>query len=256
MNTANHEYCVRVFWGPDAHYGPEVHPFSEFIVILNGSVRTKLAQGEIIAHPGDILFYRAGAVHQEWLHGNAPAESLVLAAHWGACPENSPVHLQDRHGRMRNLLSWIALENLLGSTLDTNYRQLLMELALAEYLRLTRVSDAGIVELTRAYIVNHLAEGFGVADLAANVQMSKYHFVRVYRSICGSTPMKDAQEIRLEFARQLLLATRSRLKEIAERVGISDEKRLSRLLRRKYGFGAREIHAAKNDMRRGGQPRR
>jgi AraC-like DNA-binding protein len=256
MNPAKHEFCVRVFWGPEAHYGPEVHSFCEIIVILNGRVLAKLPEGEVIAHPGDILFYRSGTVHEEWLHGNTPAESLVLAARWEACPENAPAHLGDRHGRMRNLLNWIALENLSGSTLDVNYHRQLVELAFAEYLRLVRESDAGIVELTRSYIVNHLAENFGLEELARNAELSKYHFVRVYRRTCGSTPMKDAQEIRLEFARQLLLATRSRLKEIAARVGISDEKRLSRLLRRKYGFGAREIHAGKHEMKRGGQSRR
>ncbi len=249
MEQNRHQFCVRVSWGPEAHFGPEAHSHCEIIVVLDGKVRAKLPKGEIIARPGDILLYPAEVLHEEWPHGAPTAETLVLAVHWDACPERDPVVLRDRHGRMRNLLNWIALENLSLSTIDKDYHQQLVELAIAEYLRLIRVSDGGIVEYTRTYVVDHLAENFGLEELARNAQMSKYHFVRTYRRTCGSTPMKDAQEIRLEFARQLLLATKTRLKEIAARVGISDEKRLSLLLRRKYGFGAREIHAEKQKLK-------
>jgi transcriptional regulator GlxA family with amidase domain len=53
--------------------------------------------------------------------------------------------------------------------------------------------------------------------------------------------MEDVRMIRLEAARNLLLTTNLPLKAIAPRVGLGSEYHLSRLLRRHFDLGAREL---------------
>lgn len=66
----------------------------------------------------------------------------------------------------------------------------------------------------REYEVNRSLE-----DFAEMCQMSKYHFLRVFEEITGSTPIAYRNLIRMEHARELLENTGMSVKEISESLG-------------------------------------
>ncbi len=75
--------------------------------------------------------------------------------------------------------------------------------------------------------------------------VNKFHLSRVFRTRTGTTPMEYIRHARLDFAHRLLLETDLPLREIAPRTGFANEYHLSRLLKARYGRGARELRRGK-----------
>jgi AraC family transcriptional regulator len=96
-------------------------------------------------------------------------------------------------------------------------------------------------ELVREYMLRELASPVSLDDLARVASMSKYHFVREYRRLTGTTPMAELRMLRLEEARSLLRTTRLPLKAIAPMVGFADQHHLSRASRKYLGRTPKEL---------------
>ena len=93
-----------------------------------------------------------------------------------------------------------------------------------------------MVDMTRAVIRKQIAATLSLAELARQVGMSKYHFVRKFKRLAGRTPMAETRALRADYARDLLLTTDLPLKEIAVKTGLGDEYALSRIFRIHFGL--------------------
>jgi AraC-like DNA-binding protein len=78
---------------------------------------------------------------------------------------------------------------------------------------------------------NHLA----MRDVAAELDLDYDRFRRVFRERFGRSPFAFRNDRRLEVAATLLRATNLTCREIARRIGFSDEFHLSRRFRGRYG---------------------
>jgi len=76
-----------------------------------------------------------------------------------------------------------------------------------------------------AFAVQHMNREYAaeqsLEDYAALCRMSKFHFLRVFRSITGMTPMEYRNRVRIEHAKELLEDTPLSVSEIGTRVGFS-----------------------------------
>lgn len=78
-----------------------------------------------------------------------------------------------------------------------------------------------------AVMQNLLAEPLTLADIAAEVHLSVYHFVRVFRATTGETPYRYLTRLRIERARDLLTSSDLTIGQIAERCGFASPGALS-----------------------------
>lgn len=83
-----------------------------------------------------------------------------------------------------------------------------------------------------AWARKNIATDFTVADLAAAAALSPRTFARRLTAVCGLSPIKFAQRIRIEAAELLLETTRLSVDEVARRVGYAEPSTLRRLIRR------------------------
>lgn len=97
------------------------------------------------------------------------------------------------------------------------------------YRRIARATD---------YLLTQHASELTIAQLAAVAHMSKFHFLRRFRAIHGTTPFAFLREKRLRAARRLLENTALGRQEIAARVGLRSRVTLFRHLR---SAGARPL---------------
>lgn len=74
-----------------------------------------------------------------------------------------------------------------------------------------------------AYIGAHLGEPLSLGVLAAHVQLSPYHFTRVFKKATGYSPYEYIILLRIDGAKQLLKNTSLSIKEIGARVGYATE---------------------------------
>jgi len=103
--------------------------------------------------------------------------------------------------------------------------------------------SAGL-NLTREYIAEHFRDDISVDDLAGLANVSRFHFIRAFRTAFGMPPHAYINQVRLQNARKLLLAGHS-VGLAAGDSGFYDQSRLSHLFKRAYGVTpARYAHLA------------
>jgi len=97
-----------------------------------------------------------------------------------------------------------------------------------------------------AWIEAHYSERLTVAGLAGSVGLSAGHFSRLFKARYGLSPIRFQQRIRIAAARNLLLSTNLRCKEIAWRCGFSDEYFFSKTFKKLVGCPPRRFrHGAR-----------
>jgi AraC family transcriptional regulator len=88
--------------------------------------------------------------------------------------------------------------------------------------RRTSFRNERAVMLAARYVETHYRESCSLADLAAQAEMSPFHFLRVYRRITGQTPHRHVLTTRLRHAASRLRASSERIVDIAIDAGFGD----------------------------------
>ncbi|MFP3345045.1 AraC family transcriptional regulator, partial [Halomonas sp. SIMBA_159] len=73
------------------------------------------------------------------------------------------------------------------------------------------MSDYDRIERAMAYMVDKAAEQPSLADIAAHIHLSPFHFQRLFCRWAGTTPKRFLQVLTLERGKQLLDESRSLL---------------------------------------------
>lgn len=80
------------------------------------------------------------------------------------------------------------------------------------------------IENSIAFLKEHFTEDIKVEHLAKRCNLSKYYYIKVFRSYTGHTPYDYLLGQRLQYAQQLLLETKLSVAEIAVNSGFTDSK--------------------------------
>ena len=111
-----------------------------------------------------------------------------------------------------------SLRNLLAVHLLRNYNQAVVKPALEK-----RALDAYKLNKVKDFIEERLAEDLSIADLAAVVHMSQFHFARTFKAATGTSPHRYLTQRRIERAKVLLEVTRLSVAEVAYSVGFTNQ---------------------------------
>lgn len=95
-----------------------------------------------------------------------------------------------------------------------------------------------------AWVRANIARDFTMDELAAAVGLSPRTFARRVASVCGLSPVRFTQRIRLEAAERLLETTRLPVDEVARQVGYAEPSTLRRLIRRDLRRSPAELRRA------------
>lgn len=86
------------------------------------------------------------------------------------------------------------------------------------------------------YINDHLEQEIKLADLAALLGMSQFHFSHLFKQAIATTPYQYLLQQRIERAKQLLKQTDQAIMEIALQCGFNNHSHLSQQFRRLTGM--------------------
>ncbi|WP_020673973.1 AraC family transcriptional regulator [Amycolatopsis nigrescens] len=90
-----------------------------------------------------------------------------------------------------------------------------------------RGAEHAAVRSAVAVMRDRLSEPLTLADIAAEVHLSVYHFIRVFRAATGETPHRFLTRLRIEQAQRLLAGGTLTIAQIAERCGFASPGALS-----------------------------
>ncbi|MBW4471511.1 MAG: AraC family transcriptional regulator [Stenomitos rutilans HA7619-LM2] len=91
------------------------------------------------------------------------------------------------------------------------------------------------IHAVKTYIENHLAESLSIANLAAIVPMSEFHFARSFKAATGESPHRYVTQRRIERAKIFLSVTQLSVAEISDRVGFSNQSHFTAQFRKLTG---------------------
>lgn len=220
----------------DWRYASHLHPHHEVIAVEHGAMSVVLGGQPLIARAGDVLFYKAGNAHKEDADPRRPALTLCLSYSGKYLAERIAPMTRDVNGRVRQLLHWIADDMALPGELRAQRMSGLINTVVEELAYLAQPRQHPLIGTARMYMRQHLSDHVSLEDLATNAGMSKFHFLRQFRSIAGITPMQDLTRQRLEHARNLIVSTSWPLRFIAARAGFNNEFHLAKLFRQHLGI--------------------
>ena len=98
-----------------------------------------------------------------------------------------------------------------------------------------------LVERFESWARTRLAHGFSLEEAAKAVGSSKRTLARRMQAVLGRSPLAYIQNLRIERAVHLLKTSKESVEEIAARVGYREGVTLRTLLRRRLGYGVKEI---------------
>jgi AraC family transcriptional regulator len=94
------------------------------------------------------------------------------------------------------------------------------------------------------YLNAHLCQNIQLSELAGLVEMSPFHFLRLFRDSSGLTPHQYLVHRRVEVARSMLLHGDLSLADVAHRLGFADQSHFTRHFRRLTGAPPGQLRRA------------
>jgi len=94
------------------------------------------------------------------------------------------------------------------------------------------------------YIQDHLEQDIALSDMASALNLSQYHFCRLFKQSTGLTPHQYLTQCRIDRAKHLLQFTQLTITEITFAVGLSNHSSFTRLFRRYVGTTPKEFRAS------------
>lgn len=93
----------------------------------------------------------------------------------------------------------------------------------------------------KAWIDEHLAEAMTLADMAAQTELSEYHFAHMFKQSTGVSPHQYVLQQRLQRAHDLALHSTQPLTNIALQCGFSSASHFSTRFKQYYGYRPSEL---------------
>lgn len=243
-------------------FAPHVHDGHVIAVLEAGAERYRYRGVEHLASVGCIALLNPDEVHtgskgveQGWQYRvfyPQPGTFEVLLGELEQ-PHATPPMFQDtvhhdpllaaRLGALHRLLEAPAVDALQRQTL---WREVMFEL-LRRYARLPAPRAVGrelrAVTMAKELLAERLCEPPSLEALAAAVNLSPFHFARVFRRATGMPPYTWLKQRRLEQARALLREGCAPL-SVAMQLGFADQSHLSRQFKQAYGIAPGEYRRA------------
>lgn len=92
------------------------------------------------------------------------------------------------------------------------------------------------LERVRKLMAQRLDGSLNLEELANSVNLSSYHFARIFKKLTGQSPMRYFTQMRLQQACYLLDTSRQSIKQVAHAVGYADPQYFSRIFRQFIGM--------------------
>jgi AraC-like DNA-binding protein len=135
-------------------------------------------------------------------------------------------------GPDRRVLAPVYLQEIVYRVLRAGQRQRLLDAAASE-------TSSNPVTQVIAYVRSHLSEPLTVADLADRACLSPSAFAHLFRDVSGMSPYQFIKSIRLDRARELLVAGDLNVSEVARTVGYPSPSHFINEFKRLYGVTPR-----------------
>lgn len=225
-----------------------VHAHDGYVVgtVIGGAEQLEVAGTTHLVGTGDVLRLHPGEPHANRSVGSEVLRYLVLylspesiAPYLGGATLAFPGAVSGDRRLAATVASVHATLNAAtAEKLAQESAMMTLVRALADSDARERPSLAGgervVVARVQAWIEAHLAENFGLAELAAVAGLSVFRLAHLFKQSTGLSPIAYRNQRRIAAARRLLLAGQP-IADIALQLGFADQSHLTRQFQRIVG---------------------
>ena len=239
---------------------PHAHEGFEFLYIINGTKQFLLGGELYSARTGDLIIFRPGDVHEEWMLSRKLTRMCVrchpidMAAAQAAFPSREtlpPVVRLPWKQRFQNLFSRMSEERAHPKV----HSDLLLGAYLVEFVvLLSRAAETfsarrekGAQDSVRArvrsaieLIHNNIDRTLRLDELARSAFMSVSRFSHVFKQEMGEAPKEYLIDERIKRAKQMLATTKMSAQDVAVSLGYDNPLYFYRLFKKKTGMTTRQ----------------
>ncbi|MBY4675055.1 AraC family transcriptional regulator [Marinobacterium arenosum] len=251
------------------HMARQEHDDNLLIYCLEGRGRLTVGEERHTVRAGDLMLIPRGIAHA-YQSGKADPWTIFWVHFDGEDAADFIAHLQSSRSGQAGPVSRLGIHSRLVSDFSAllesrqasynlnayinaanQLRQILSHIALLQPLaRQQQSADSFDLEAIHSLMQSRLHEQLDLDTLAETVNLSKYHFVKRYKELTGTTPINHFIHLKIEKACHLLDVTQKNINEIAFAVGYEDAYYFSRIFKKTMGLSPSQYR----QMRVGGVP--
>lgn len=229
LTDAAHHKWEKGAWRTDWHK----HSGIELLYLLiRGGASIETSGQKIGALGCTVIAYPANVYHEEKMDHSRSQEFYCLMLETDFVLP-SLLHIPDRDGKLLWLFSNIHsefCEKQRNEALLSHYIK-----ALLHGLIQMKPEALPAGEVIERYIRANYRERISVQDAAMAACVSESYACRVLKRRLGLSPIQLINNLRLEEARRLLIATDSAVEQVSQEAGFASSKYFSRIFREKFG---------------------
>ena len=214
-----------------------------FEYVINGVGYIETPEEKYTVKAGDFYFLNRLRYHIYYADPNDPYEKIFVVLKGSFVDFLVSSHLSNdsvyiNECNLKGLMMHII--NLLNHDDPINYNKL--AIAILEIFQQAFPSPyhikpptSRVPEMIKNYIDAHITEKITLDDISANLYMSKAHIERVFKKEYGQTPLAYCQSQKIAQVASMLVTTDYSLSRIAQLLGFSDVKYMSKSFKKAKG---------------------
>lgn len=272
---------VRMTSDRQAESGGGIHPFHEILIITSGSVLLKWMGRDYAAHAPAVFLLAPNTPHllvkqsaactfaymELDMQDSAEFPNLAQMLAWNerqCSDERHAPELAQVYSTASFLCDVLSPQFPYDSAREQvarlDIRKMLLLIACSLQARLSplpRLEDSSAhhdkdetrnhIQALMRYMESSYFETITVNMLADSVHLDVSYFIRLFRSVAGTTPLQYLQELRMNAASCFLSTTAMPVQEVAAAVGIPSIHYFSRLFKQTYGFSPTQWRERKSN---------
>ena len=237
------------------------HDFIEFSYVVSGSVNYKIDDNFYNAKEKTLLVFNPGVYHKESLSKGEQATELHIGFRnikIDGLPlnyilkENFNIAVEFKQYKdefHKCCLEIIEEQENCEVGKELVLKSLIMKLIAlflkeSNYVKNSKKVDrydfpfydkSNVVKIILEYFDNNYMKNISLDDIAKNMYLSSVYISKVFKDKTGESPINYLINLRLEKAKDLLIATESPIKSISQSVGYKDAYYFSKLFKKYYG---------------------
>ncbi|WP_158734662.1 AraC family transcriptional regulator [Alteribacillus sp. YIM 98480] len=201
------------------------------MVVEEGEIQVEFDGNRYIANKNSLvllncykphIYFSRGSCHFKWFHFTGNASDYYYE------------HLYEKHGCIFEGIENTFLHQLMDTLIDLsrvkNINEELISIKISQMLyELNNVNankkmdGTDIIERAVSFLKDNFQDSITLDDIASEVNLSPYYFLRVFKKDMGETPIHYLIQLRLNEAKYLLHNTDLSVAEIAFKCGFNSE---------------------------------
>lgn len=222
---AGDEYCVK----------RESHDSHLILFTVNGSGLVNINGTEITVNQNHAVIidchkpheYRSNNSSWEfiWLHIRGTAAELYYKLLYSEKIAAAEIYEPDEFTEKSNeIIDDIGKNNMLSLSAQSKNLHELLNIILSGTMKTERTKnkDYEYIKKAERLIRNRYADQLSIDDIIHDIPISKYHFIRLFKRLMGTTPYHYLTSCRINNAKIMLRTTDLSVAEISDRCGFLD----------------------------------